>query len=66
FIARAQMAQVLRWASDVFPVTYSVDAMKQVSMHSNWTTDLTRDLIIIAGVGVGVLILGAATIRRQE
>lgn len=66
FVARAQMATVLQWLSDVFPVTYSVDAMKQVTLHSDWTSDLTRDLIVIGGVGIAVLVLGAATIRRQE
>lgn len=66
FVARSDMAKVLQWASDIFPVTYSVDAMKQVSMHANWTSDLTKDLIVIVAVGIGVLVLGAATIRRQE
>lgn len=66
FVARSQMATVLQWLADIFPVTYSVDAMKQVTLHSSWTADLTRDLVIIGGVGVAVLILGAATIRRQE
>lgn len=66
FVARDNMATLLRWLSDVFPITYSVDAMKQVAVHANWTADLTRDLIIIGGCGVLALILGAATIRRQE
>lgn len=66
FVARDQMATLLRWLSDIFPVTYSVDAMKQVSLHASWTSDLTRDLIIIGGCGLAALILGASTIRRQE
>lgn len=66
FVARNQMVNWLQWLSDIFPVTYSVDAMKQVSQHTNWTSDLTRDLIVIGGCGVLALILGAATIRRQE
>lgn len=66
FVQRDQMAQLLQWLADVFPVTYSVDAMKQVALHATWTSDLTRDLIIIGGCGVLALVLGAATIRRQE
>jgi len=66
FVARDQMVNWLQWLSDIFPVTYSVDAMKQVSQHATWTNDLTRDLIVIGGCGVLALILGAATIRRQE
>jgi ABC-2 type transport system permease protein len=66
FVARDQMAPVLQWLSDIFPVTYAVDAMKQVSLYSTWTSDLTRDLVIIGGCGIAALILGATTIRRQE
>ena len=66
FVARDQMATLLQWLADVFPVTYSVDAMKQVSLHAEWTADLTRDLIIVGGCGVLALVLGAVTIRRQE
>lgn len=66
FIARAEMATILQWLSNVFPVTYSVDAMKQVSQYASWSSDLTRDLIVIFGFSIVVLILGAATIRRQE
>ncbi|HWB39310.1 MAG TPA: ABC transporter permease [Candidatus Saccharimonadales bacterium] len=66
FVARDSMAQVLQWFADVMPLTYSVDAMKQVTAHANWTGQLTRDLVVVVGVGVLALILGAATIRRQE
>jgi len=66
FVPRDKMATLLQWLSDVFPVTYSVDAMKQVALHTGWAADLTRDLIVIGGCGVLALILGAATIRRQE
>jgi ABC-2 type transport system permease protein len=66
FIARDQMAHALKLASDVLPLTYAVDAMKQVSLHSWWTATLTRDLIVVFGCGMLALLLGAATIRRQE
>lgn len=66
FVARNQMARWLQWLSDIFPVTYSVDAMKQVTLHASWTSDLTRDLIIIGVCGIAALMLGAITIRRQE
>lgn len=66
FIPRDQMARGLQLAADIFPLTYSVDAMKQVSMYTSWTNDLTKDLLIVFGVGVVALLLGSATIRRQE
>jgi ABC-2 type transport system permease protein len=66
FVARAQMATFLQWFADVMPLTYSVDAMKQVTTHPNWTYTHTKDLIIVAGFTIAALILGSITIRRQE
>jgi ABC-2 type transport system permease protein len=66
FVPREQMARPLQWFADVMPLTYSVDAMKQVTTRSVWTTSLTKDLVIVVGVGLVALILGSITIRRQE
>jgi ABC-2 type transport system permease protein len=66
FVPRAQMAQLLQWLADVFPLTYSVDAMKQVALHVTWTGMFTRDLLVVAGYVVLALVLGSLTIRRQE
>ena len=66
FVPRDHMAKALQWLSDIFPVTYSVDAMRQVSAHSNWTSDLTKDLLIVASFAIAALILASITIRRQE
>lgn len=66
FVSRDHMAKLLQWVSDIFPVTYSVDAMKQATLHSHWSGKLTRDLLVIVGYGVVALILGSVTIRRQE
>lgn len=66
FAAREQMARPLQWFADVMPLTYSVDAMKQITVHGDWTTTLTRDLATVIGFGIVALILGSVTIRRQE
>jgi ABC-2 type transport system permease protein len=66
FVARNDMAKLLRWFSDIMPLTYSVDAMKQVTVHSQWTSTLTRDLVVVICFAIAALILGSATIRRQE
>lgn len=66
FVARDHMAKFLQWIADVMPLTYSVDAMKQVTQHANWSSDLTRDLLVVGGCGIVALILGSITIRRQE
>ena len=66
FVAREHMARALQWFADIMPLTYSVNAMKQVTLHTSWTWMLTRDLLVVGGVGLVVLALGSATIRRQE
>ena len=52
--------------SRVLPLTYSVDAMQNVVAYDSWTTDLTTDLIVVAAFALGVLLLGAATLRRRS
>lgn len=66
FVAREHMAKALQWFSDIMPLTYSVDAMKQVTAHANWTAALSKDLIIVVSCGVAALVFGSITIRRQE
>ena len=66
FIARDQMADVLQWFANIMPLTYSVDAMKQVTLYSDWTSALTSDLITVGAFAIVALILGSLTIRRQE
>lgn len=65
FVSRDQMAKVLQWFADVMPLTYSVDAMKQVTAQPNWTYTHTKDLIIVACFTIAALVLGSITIRRQ-
>lgn len=66
FVPRDQMADFLQWFANIMPLTYSVDAMKQVVLYSNWTDALTKDLITVACFALGALILGSLTIRRRE
>ena len=53
FVARDRIARPLQWFADVMPLTYSVDAMKQITIKPAWTGELTRDLIVVAGFGIG-------------
>ena len=66
FVAREQMAKPLQWFADAMPLTYSVDAMKQVTEHAAWGATLTRDLVVVIAYAAAALILGSITIRRQE
>ncbi len=66
FVPRDQMATVLQWFADVMPLTYSLDAMKEILLHPSWTAQCTRDLVIVLAYGIGVLLVGSITIRRTE
>jgi ABC-2 type transport system permease protein len=65
FVAREQMARPLQWFADIMPLTYSVDAMKQITSGPVSDTFI-RDLVVVAGFGIAALVLGSITIRRQE
>ena len=62
FQPRPGMATVLRWASDVLPVTYAVDALQRVAAGSSG--DLVRDFAVLAGFVAAGLVLAAASLRR--
>ena len=65
-VSRDQMSQWLQWFADVMPLTYSVDAMKKITIESSWTLGLTKDFAIVIVFAIFSLILGAMTIRRHE
>ncbi|PID98400.1 MAG: antibiotic ABC transporter permease, partial [Actinomycetales bacterium] len=65
-VPRDKMAPALETVSDFLPLTYSTDLMHQVAISSGWTADHSKDMIIIVCFVIGLLVLGAATIRRRE
>ncbi|MEV5746317.1 ABC transporter permease [Actinoallomurus sp. NPDC052308] len=65
FVPRDQMSTVLRWIADVLPLSYLVEAMRELTSHSGLTGTLGRDIAVIAGCTVLALLLGAATLRRR-
>ncbi len=64
-VPRAQMPAFLDWISYVVPMSYAVDATQQLSRHAAITTQFVTDVIVVAGVLVGALALGATTLRRR-
>jgi ABC-2 type transport system permease protein len=66
FAPRAQMAPLLRWLSDVLPLTYAVDGMQKLAVSGDVTGGLLVDLTVVAGASVLALALGAATLRRTS
>ncbi len=65
FAARATMAAPLRWLSDVFPLTYAVDGMQELTRSADVTGHFVRDLAVVAGASVLCLALGALTLQRR-
>jgi ABC-2 type transport system permease protein len=66
FASRDSMAPVLRWISDVLPLSYAVEAMNRLTTETGVSSLIVRDLLILAGCAVLALALGAATLRRRS
>ncbi len=61
---RSQMVDVLRWLSNVLPMSYAVEGLARVR-QGVVDAVLVRDLVVVTGCIVLALALGAATLRRQ-
>jgi len=60
------MTPVLRWLSDVLPLSYAVDAMQRISVSPSWTRAMTADVAIILAFTAAALVGGALTLRRRS
>jgi ABC-2 type transport system permease protein len=65
FRPRGDMATVLRWASNVMPLSYAVSALQRVASFSTVGATYARDVIVVGGCMVLALGLAAATLRRR-
>jgi ABC-2 type transport system permease protein len=65
FAPREGMQPVLEYASNVLPMSYAVDGMNEVLTSPEATGDFWRDVAVVLATAVGVLALGAATLRRH-
>ncbi|MCA5895084.1 ABC transporter permease [Isoptericola sp. NEAU-Y5] len=61
---RDQMPQVLEWLSRVFPLTYAIEAMQDLSAGAEWA-DVSGAVGVIVLFIVGAVVLGVATLRRR-
>jgi ABC-2 type transport system permease protein len=64
-VPRDEMTTVLRWLSDVLPLTYAVDAMQRISTEGAWTAAVTADVAVILAFTAAALVGGAVTLRRR-
>jgi ABC-2 type transport system permease protein len=62
---REDMVTVLRWISNVLPMSYAIDALKAARTSSTLTSGMVLDLGIVVGCVLAALALGAVTLRRR-
>jgi ABC-2 type transport system permease protein len=65
FQPRDEMSTVLRWAADVLPVSYAVEALQHVASSSTVDGAFVRDLLVLVAFVLGAIVAGAATLRRR-
>jgi ABC-2 type transport system permease protein len=65
FTPREEMAAPLDSVSSALPLSYAVDAMTDLSRHTDLGGDFVRALIVLGCSLLLALVLGAATLRRQ-
>ncbi len=63
---REDMALVLRWISDLLPLTYAVDGMAGLGRGAGLAGDLAVDLAVLFGATLVCVALAAATLRRRS
>ena len=66
FHPRAQMATLLRWLSDVMPLSYAVSALQRVAGAPTVGATYLRGVLVVASCALLALALAAATLRRTQ
>ncbi len=64
-VPRDNMAPILQDVSDVLPLTYAYDGLDRVTRLGGFDATTVRDLVIVVGVTLLALALGATTLRRR-
>jgi ABC-2 type transport system permease protein len=65
FVARDEMAGWLEAISYALPLTYAYDALDLATSSGSLGGDFARDVVVVVGVMLAALVLGAATMRRR-
>ena len=64
-VPRSQLPVALCWLSDILPMSYAVDATKQLSASATVTSEFLLDIGVVAMFVVAALVIGATTLRRR-
>lgn len=65
FVPREAMAGWLQWISAALPFTYAFDALSRAATQMSLGARFWVDVVVVAGVTLLALALGAATLRRR-
>jgi ABC-2 type transport system permease protein len=65
-VPREALPDLLRWISDVLPLSYAVDAMKEIAANPDPVTEVLKDLGIVAGFIAVALALASLTLSRRS
>lgn len=64
-VPRDALPTVLRWISDVLPLSYAVDAMNAIT-GAGATAEVIADVGVVLAFVVALVVLGAVTLRRRS
>lgn len=62
-VPRSELPGILEAISNVLPLSYAVDAMQETQASA--APDITVEVTVIVGYLLGLLLLGATTLRRR-
>ncbi|MCU1536340.1 MAG: type transporter [Humibacillus sp.] len=65
-VSRDRLPDVLGWVSDVLPLSYAVDAMKEIAGSADPLAAAGRDLGVVAAFVVVALALASLTLSRRS
>jgi ABC-2 type transport system permease protein len=60
----AQMPDYLQWLANVLPMTYGVEGIRAMMLEGKELMDIGKDVGVLAGYAVGLLLLASLTLRR--
>jgi ABC-2 type transport system permease protein len=64
-VPREEMAEWLQWLSAILPMTYAYDALSRAATDPTLGPRFWADVVVVTGVTLLALVLGAATLRRR-
>jgi ABC-2 type transport system permease protein len=60
----SQMPEYLQWIAKFLPLTYGVDGIRAIMLQGQDLLDIGKEIGVLAGYAVGLMILASLTLRR--